>query len=110
MQETVAEAKREVMDVRERLGLRIREAAEAEARALRFERDARTYAEELSTIRETMEARITTVTEQLQHTTKTAAVQLETMSDELRLRREKQVRPLVLAARLTPRCVLCSAA
>ena len=48
MHETVAEAKREVQDVRERLSARIREAAEAEGRALRYERDARVLGEEVS--------------------------------------------------------------
>ena len=45
---------------------------------------------QLSTIREDMQSRIDELADKLKLTTQTAAVQLESMADELRLRREKQ--------------------
>lgn len=83
-------AKRELADFKELHTVRIKEMAEASARASKFERDARMTKEELEFMKSTVGVQLSQVSTQLDDTTKTAAVQLDTMADELRLRREKQ--------------------
>jgi hypothetical protein len=90
LQEALSRAKEEIAELHSRHSVRLREAGESEARAIRYERDARLVREELNSLKDSMDSQISEVTRQLEETTRTAAVQLETMAEELRLRREKQ--------------------
>ena len=90
LREALARSKEEVSEIQARHSVRIREAADATTRATVAEREARMLREELAHFHATIGVRMSEVSSQLDDTTKTAAVHVESMAEELRLRREKQ--------------------
>jgi hypothetical protein len=85
LQEAMDRCKQEAVELRERLSVRIKDAAEAEARAMKFEREARLVSEELASLKESLESRVSSVTTKLESTSKTAAVQLVRVGARLSL-------------------------